>query len=80
MLILSRRTDEVIRISGLIRIHVLGFKGNQVRLGIEAPPEVVVDREEIYLRKQEEALRAVLARAETQRGSTSGEGNSDVNA
>lgn len=65
MLILSRRIDEVIRISGLIRIHVLGIKGNQVRLGIEAPPEVVVDREEIYLRKQQEELRAALARAET---------------
>lgn len=63
MLILSRRVNEVIRISGLIRIRVIGFKGNQVRLGIDAPPEVVVDREEIYLRKQEE-LRATLARTE----------------
>lgn len=64
MLILSRRIDEVIRVSGVIRIRVLGFKGNQVRLGIEAPSDVVVDREEIYLRKQEEALREALARAE----------------
>ncbi len=72
MLILSRRIDEVIRISGLIRIHVIGFKGNQVRLGIEAPPEVVVDREEIYLRKQQEELRAALARAETHGSPTQG--------
>jgi carbon storage regulator len=52
VLILTRRKDEVVRISGRIRIQVLGFKGNQVRLGIDAPPEVVVDREEIHLRKQ----------------------------
>jgi carbon storage regulator len=63
MLILSRRLDEVVRISDVIRIHVLGIKGHQVRLGIEAPPEIVVDREEIYLRKQEE-LKAALARGE----------------
>ena len=63
MLILSRRRDEVVRISDVIRIHVLGIKGRQVRLGIEAPPEIVVDREEIYLRKQEE-LKAALVRAD----------------
>lgn len=63
MLILSRRLNEVLRISEVIRIHVLGIKGHQVRLGIEAPPEIVVDREEIYLRKQEE-LKVARAGAE----------------
>jgi carbon storage regulator len=58
MLILTRRPHEVIRIAENIRITVLGMKRGQIRLGIEAPPEVVVDREEIYLRKQAQASRA----------------------
>ncbi len=55
MLILTRRPHEIIRIGNQIRVTVLGFKGNQVRIGIEAPPEVSVDREEIWVRKQREA-------------------------
>ena len=55
MLILTRRPQEIIRISGGIRIILLGFKGGQARIGIEAPPNVVVDREEIHLRKVEES-------------------------
>jgi carbon storage regulator len=54
MLILTRRPHESIRIGAKIRVTVLGFKGNQVRIGIEAPPEVSVDREEIWIRKQRE--------------------------
>jgi carbon storage regulator len=57
MLILSRPIHEVVRISGLIRVQLLGIKGNQVRLGIEAPPEVSADREDIYLREQKNANR-----------------------
>jgi carbon storage regulator len=38
-----------------IRITVLGIRGNQVRLGIAAPKDVVVDREEVHVRKQQEA-------------------------
>ena len=55
MLILTRRPNESIRLGSRIRITVLGFKGNQVRIGIEAPPDVSVDREEIWERKQIEA-------------------------
>jgi carbon storage regulator len=55
MLILTRRPHESIRLGSRIRITVLGFKGNQVRIGIEAPPEVTIDREEIWERKQHEA-------------------------
>jgi carbon storage regulator len=80
MLNLSRRVGEVIVISGLIRIQVIGVKGNQVRLGIEAPAEVVVDREEIYLRKQKEALMGAFARAESHLKSTSSAESKDVNA
>ncbi len=54
MLILSRRPHESIRISGQIRITLLGFKGGQARIGIEAPANVAVDREEIYFKKREE--------------------------
>ena len=52
MLILTRRPLESIRLGARIRITVLGFKGNQVRIGIEAPPDVSIDREEIWERKQ----------------------------
>jgi carbon storage regulator len=54
-LILTRRPNESIRISDEIRITVLGFKGGQARIGIVAPPNIAVDREEIYLRKKEES-------------------------
>jgi carbon storage regulator len=54
MLILTRRPHESIRLGSRIRITVLGFKGNQVRIGIEAPIDVAVDREEVWERKQQE--------------------------
>jgi carbon storage regulator len=55
MLILTRRPQESIRLGSRIRITVLGFKGNQVRIGIEASADVSIDREEIWERKQLEA-------------------------
>lgn len=55
MLVVTRLPSESIRIGGQIRIIVLGVKGNQVRIGVDAPLNVVVDREEIHLRKQAEA-------------------------
>jgi carbon storage regulator len=58
MLILTRRRNEAIRILRNIRIVVLGVNGSQVRVGIEAPREIEVDREEIYLRKQAEKQEA----------------------
>lgn len=52
MLILTRRVGWKIRISNDIIVVVLGINGMQVRLGIEAPIGVIVDREEIYQRRQ----------------------------
>lgn len=54
MLVLTRRPNESIVIGGGIRVTILGIKGGQVRIGIEAPPEVVVDREEVAQRKDAE--------------------------
>jgi carbon storage regulator len=50
MLILTRRVGEVLMINDNISITVLGVKGNQIRLGIDAPKEVPVHRKEIYQR------------------------------
>lgn len=54
MLILTRRVSESIIIGDDVKITVLGVKGYQVRIGIEAPKDVSVHREEIYERIQHE--------------------------
>lgn len=54
MLILTRRPNERIMIGNNITVVVVGVKGNQVQLGVDAPQEMSVDREEIYLRKLKE--------------------------
>ncbi len=54
MLILTRRTGEAVIIGDNVRIAVLDIRGNQVRLGVEAPREVTVHREEVYRRIVEE--------------------------
>ncbi len=54
MLILSRRPDESLHIGDHIVITVLGIKGHQVRIGIQAPKDIVIDREEVHQRKQRE--------------------------
>ena len=56
MLILTRRIGESIMIGDDTGVTLLGVKGNQVRLGIEAPLDVQVHREEIYERIQREKL------------------------
>ena len=48
MLILTRRVGEVIMVGDDVTVTVLGVKGNQVRIGVEAPKDVAVHREEIY--------------------------------
>ena len=53
MLIFTRRIGEEIRIGNDIRVRIVDIKGKQVRLGIEAPPEVIIHREEVYLRINE---------------------------
>lgn len=48
MLILTRRHGEAIIIGDDVEVHVLGQKGNQIRIGVKAPRDVSVHREEIY--------------------------------
>lgn len=61
MLILTRRISESIIIGDDVKITVLGVKGNQVRLGIDAPKELSVHREEIYERIKNEKESGVSA-------------------
>ena len=61
MLILTRRLGESITIGDSIRVSVLGVSGRQVRIGIDAPSDVVVHREEVYVRIQEENREAAQA-------------------
>ena len=63
-MILTRKTGESITIGDDVKITVLGIHGRQVRLGIIAPQKVVVHREEIYVKIQEENKKAVQAKKE----------------
>ncbi len=58
MLILTRKLGESITIGDNIKVSVLAIHGRQVRIGIEAPANVIVHREEIYVRIQEENKKA----------------------
>jgi carbon storage regulator len=63
MLILTRRVGETVVIGDDVTVTVLGVKGNQVRLGVNAPKQVAVHREEIYERIQREQAENGTARA-----------------
>ncbi len=54
MLILTRKTGETLRIGDDVTLTILGIKGNTIRIGISAPKDVAVHREEVYLRIKKE--------------------------
>jgi carbon storage regulator len=56
MLVLSRKTNEAIVINDTVRVTVLAIKGDRVRLGIEAPRGISVDRAEVHARKTQEMV------------------------
>ena len=60
MLILTRRIGEKLIVGGNVTVTVLGVRGNQIRMGIDAPPEVKIHREEIYQKIQAERKTPVL--------------------
>jgi carbon storage regulator len=54
MLILTRRVGETVMVGNDVTVTIVGVKGNQIRIGINAPKDVIVHREEIYERIQRE--------------------------
>lgn len=61
MLILTRRIGETLTIGDNVQVTVLGVKGNQVRIGVNAPKDIPVHREEIYQRIQKEKEAGIAA-------------------
>jgi carbon storage regulator len=75
MLILTRKVGETLMIGDEVTVTVLGVKGNQVRIGVNAPKEVAVHREEIYdrIRKEQQDEGAETASYEEESDSTAQE-------
>ena len=69
MLILTRRVGETVMIGNEVTVTVLGVKGNQVRIGINAPKTVAVHREEIYERIKREQQGDAVEETESSRSS-----------
>lgn len=65
MLVLTRKLGEIIRVGDTVTVRVLEVKGNQVRLGIEAPADVRIYREEVYRAIRKENEEAALQGART---------------
>ncbi len=65
MLILTRKPGETVRIGTDIKVQVLEVKGNQIRLGIDAPRSIAVHREEIFEQIQRENLAAAQSAPQT---------------
>ncbi len=70
MLILTRRVGETVMIGDEVAVTVLGVKGNQVRIGVNAPKNVSVHREEIYERIKKEEQEGAAKNAGVRSGST----------
>lgn len=66
MLILTRRIGEKLIIGDDISVFILGVKGNQVRIGVEAPKDVSVHREEIFQRIQAEKIQQLQEQVKLQ--------------
>jgi carbon storage regulator len=72
MLILTRRVGEGLKIGDNVDVTILSVKGNQVRIGINAPKDVAVHREEIYSRIKEEQKQLKLPQLGLPRAANSG--------